>query len=287
MTIGDPLVYSITISYPQNYKLVLPEERPDITNWNITDEKREVIPSKPDTGIEQTTLRYTMTTYSTGTLVIPALIFTYTTETKEEKKIETQSIEITVESVLQKYGNQGDIRDIKGPARFKHPWWYYLWFLIPIAVLAGIYIWYQQWKKRKRGALAESSGPVIPPHQKALEELQTLQNSGLIAEGRIKEFYIALTNIIRDYLAGCYRVETRDRTTAELYHDLRARITDRKYLGSLKDFFDSSDLVKFARYRPDETMCRADIESARALIIIPETSISNTVPLPGDMLQKR
>jgi hypothetical protein len=125
---------------------------------------------------------------------------------------------------------------------------------------------YKRYRKNNVSNIKEPEKPKIPPDQTALAELLKLKESNLLKEGRIKEFYIALTDIIRDFISAKYSIATRDRTTAEIYHDLRTKMPDKKALSSIKDFFEICDLVKFAKYRPDETACLEDLESGKTIV---------------------
>jgi hypothetical protein len=115
-------------------------------------------------------------------------------------------------------------------------------------------------------ALPVPAVPAVPPYQAAMDALARLRASGLIADGKIKEFYIALSDIIRDYLAAVYGIELRDKTSAELYAALKGREPDRMVLGTVKDFFDGCDLVKFAKYRPEAAVCDRDWDAARKIV---------------------
>ena len=108
--------------------------------------------------------------------------------------------------------------------------------------------------------------PSVPPYQTALEELAKLKNSGLLDEGKIKEFYITLTEIIRKYLGAVYSIDTLDKTTGEIYQELRQAVADKKALVFIKDFFEACDLVKFAKYRPEPKEAWEDFEKAKKII---------------------
>jgi hypothetical protein len=144
-----------------------------------------------------------------------------------------------------------------------------LWpFIILTLLLAAAAIWY--YLKQKRLAAnansQEPAQPARPPHEVALEELAILEASALVSEGRIKEFYIALADIVRNYLGSVYGIETLDRTTSEIFSQLRGAVKDLKITMPVRELFDNCDLVKFAKYRPEALECSADLGRARALV---------------------
>ncbi|MBN1621827.1 MAG: hypothetical protein JW871_04470 [Endomicrobiales bacterium] len=264
ITIGENLNYDITFIYPENYNIQVPKETPKMELWEINDFSST---EEKDKERQILKLNLSITTFTTGQVSIPELAFKYTNDKNEENEVKTQPIKISVESLITKYGDSGDIRDIKPPLYLRIAYFVYLiWVLAAAILFYGFYFWYKKYQKRKISEFPAQEKPGIPPMQLALGELDKLRNSDLVQEGRIKEFYIALTNIIRDYLSGVYSIETRDRTTSEIYADLRQKVSDKKYLVLIRDFFNECDLVKFAKYRPDEKACFEDLEAAVKIV---------------------
>lgn len=253
------MTYTVSFTPAEGEKLVIPQKTESIGTWEV----KNLAVSDPEGPAK---LVYTLTTFTTGLVEIPETFFFYQ-KGAERKQLKTSKIPITVESVLAKLGTSADIRDIKPPMKVPVPASEYaLWLLILAAIAAGAYAWYAHYRKRLEKNLPAAAETPVPPYQKALQELDKLRDSGLIREGRIKEFYISLYDIIRDYIAAVYSIETRDRTTSEIIADLRPKETDRKLVSEIKDFFDDCDLVKFAKYRPDETACSDDWERAKKLV---------------------
>ena len=262
VTIGDPLDYTVTFVSSGSYRLLLPEKEDELGQWTVRE--RVELPSK-DAGSR--TLKYTLTAFTTGETPIPEQVYKYVTDTGEEKEIKAPAIPVRVESVLARYGDAGDIRDIKPPVRIKPPLSRYLWWLIALAaVCSALYYLYRKYVSRKTALPAAPAMPPEPPYAIAMRELEKLQVSGLISEGRIKEYYIALFDIVRTFLSGVYGIDTRERTSGEIYRQLRTALKDRKMLTALREFFEECDLVKFAKYRPDEKICMADLETARNMV---------------------
>ncbi|MCB4792003.1 MAG: BatD family protein [Elusimicrobia bacterium] len=264
ISIGDNLNLKVNLTFPQTFTVDLPEKLPEIKGWDIRDFKKEIQNKESK---QQVNLIYTLATFTTGEVLIPEITFKFKDSQGKENEIKTQSIKVEVESLLLKEGDKGDIIDIKPPFYLKIPLAaYFLWIFITASLAAGFLLWYKNYQKRNKLILPVSNEPKIPPHITALEELEKLKNSGLLKEGRIKEFYIALTDILRDFLSATYQIETRDRTTSEIYSDLRRKITDKKTLANIKGFFELCDLVKFAKYRPDEKTCMDDLETGVKIV---------------------
>ena len=152
--------------------------------------------------------------------------------------------------------NMDDIRPLKSPIEISE---ISLWPFIILALLticgALAFIYF----KRKRHVEEESLLPPRPPEQIAMEELQSLLDMNLIEKGMVKEYYIRLSDIVRKYIEGRFRISVLDRTTWELYQKMRIKKIKREWTDRIRDFLEDCDLVKFAKYIPSEK----EIEQAR------------------------
>ncbi|MDP6685912.1 MAG: hypothetical protein QGI05_03065 [Candidatus Omnitrophota bacterium] len=142
-----------------------------------------------------------------------------------------------------------DIRPLKDPVEIAggFPW---LLLILVLLVAAGI-LAFIYFKKKKHAEITEEVAP-RPPEEIAREELDALLAAGLIKKGMIKEHYIRLSDIIRRYIEARYKILTLDKTTWELYLEMRANKVKRKDIEEIRDFLENCDFVKFAKYIPTE-----------------------------------
>jgi len=104
-----------------------------------------------------------------------------------------------------------DIRDIRGPKPYLPPW------LIPaiaglvvLLALAGFATW--RWTRRRRPAKA------LQPFEIALQRLEELRP--LMHPASVREFSIAISDVVRRYIEEAFKVIATQRTTEEFLHDL-------------------------------------------------------------------
>ncbi|OGS03713.1 MAG: hypothetical protein A2339_08035 [Elusimicrobia bacterium RIFOXYB12_FULL_50_12] len=258
VTIAEPLDCKVSVRAPFEIEVSTPQAD-SFGPWALTGAKTEG-------GGKESSVTLTLLTYTTGQALLPRIPLKVTAKDGRVFTILSSSAEITVESLLDKYGDAGDIRDIKKPLSIPHSALFYvLWLIAALLAAAGVYLWRK--KRRSRGLLpAQESVAPEHPLEKALRELEELKNSGLLDENKIKEFYIALFDIVRDYFAGSYGIETRDRTSAEIYADLKAVEADKKLVALSRDFFERCDMVKFAKLRPEPALCREDWDGAKTIV---------------------
>ena len=88
-------------------------------------------------------------------------------------------------------------------------------------------------------------------HIIALRDLTRLKDDKLWQHDKVKSYYTILTDILRLYLWNRYSIRTLERTSEEILDSLKAsNFKDNELFDSLKDIFYTSDLVKFAKFKP-------------------------------------
>ena len=95
---------------------------------------------------------------------------------------------------------------------------------------------------------------IRPPLLSPLEELQNglrnLMKQGLFGRGRVREFCLRLTPIIKRFLNRNYNFNAEDLTSTETLALLSEKDTDPILIDIISLLLDLSDRVKFARFQP-------------------------------------
>ena len=160
-----------------------------------------------------------------------------------------------------------DIRDIKGLVPVPLGLWW-LWALLALIVVGGIALWL--WKRWKPAVAAEI---ITPPsaYEVAGRELQQLREDN----PPVEEFYTRLSDIVRRYLEGQFRLRAPERTTEEfLYEVAQDNTLAQEHKDLLGTFLQESDLVKFARVRPGAADMKRAFDAA-------ERFVRDTQPVPA------
>ncbi|HAS81989.1 MAG TPA: hypothetical protein DCS43_04775 [Verrucomicrobia bacterium] len=104
----------------------------------------------------------------------------------------------------------------------------------------------------------------MSPRERALHELELLLGKKWVEHGRVKDFYVELTMIVRRYIERQHHVRAPEQTT---YEFLQAITADPRFpsdvLGRLKEFLEAADLVKFAAAQPDAADVNNAVSTAR------------------------
>ncbi len=211
--------------------------------------------------------RLTLTAFELGELELPSFDLTISRpDSASSASLSTDAWTVTVASVGR--DDSGDIRDIKGPLEIPRNWLLLLPWLAGLAALvaAGYWLYRRQRSRRRPAALRVPVVPPRPPHEVAYEALDKLERSSLIEKGKVKTYYIEVSDIIRAYVEGRYSVEAMEMATYEVMAGLEGTGMEIETCLEFERFFGECDLVKFAKLVPDESSCRAIVPAARGLV---------------------
>ncbi len=156
-----------------------------------------------------------------------------------------------------------DIRDIRGPKSIFPLWLWVAWLAGAALVAAAVYAWWR-WKHRPP-----------PPRQLELFEiaLQRLEEArALMQPASVREYSIAISDVVRQYIEGAMQVVATHRTTEEFLRDLldskNSALAAHRAL--LEDFLHQCDVAKFAGVGLSMQIMESLHRSARSFVI--ETS---------------
>ena len=153
-----------------------------------------------------------------------------------------------------------DIRGLKPPVEIPSGWAWLWWTLGALALIVALVLLWRWWMKKQ-----QATPPFIPvpPHVRAKQRLAEALR--LIAEPM--PFCVAVSNTVRVYLEERFQLRAPERTTEEFLHDLRSTAhLNSEQKQSLAGFLESCDLVKFARFEPNEAALRELHDSAGRLV---------------------
>ena len=150
-------------------------------------------------------------------------------------------------------GTEEDIMDIAGPLpfplRFRDILPYILGTLALI-ILTVLMLYFGRKRKNGESILGVFSKPPVPPHIRALEELETLRKKKLWQEGKAKAYHSELNEILRTYLEGRFDIRALEMVSTEILEALYALPALSPHLAALKDAMELADMVKFAKHLP-------------------------------------
>jgi len=264
--IGDLINYSIVVTRDKEIKIEMPDLGANLGAFEIHDYE-DLEPEKKNGEVVQQR-HYIISTYDIGDYEIPPVTVHYSLANDTLwHQLTTESIKITVESL--KPSEEGDIRDIKPPLEILKDWWLTIRFIIAgaIIVLIGILI-YILYRRRKQGKalIPRREKPKLPPHIIALGELEKLMNDNLLEKGEIKQYYIRISEIIRNYIEDRFFIIALEMTTFQLIEIMKYNQIEDEVVQLVEKFLINCDMVKFAKYIPRKKENKSTTELAYKII---------------------
>jgi hypothetical protein len=272
ITIGDPILLTVRLSYPEATRIVTFAPERVLGTLNLLDAEDVGVRRLEDGRMEDTRL-FHITSFETGEREIPPLEVAYEDSSGEERVVSSGAIGIEIASVLAE--DDTEPADIKPPAVMPESL-LWPWILLAAALLSAA--GWLLWRRRRGRQVVEEVAPSTPPrpaHEVAYSELERLLSGDLLGKGRVKEFYIQLAEIIRRYLGARFAIDTFERTTSEVLEELGGVRAGTRTIVATGQFLGACDLVKFAKHHPEADESRRMVE--RAYRLVDETRRPETV----------
>ena len=194
----------------------------------------------------------TLMTFDTGQIQVPAVGLTYAKSFDDPMRMQafTEPIDLYATTIvvdtLQPY--KPIVGPIEAPIQMKEVFPWILGVLLLALVVVGILYWR---KHRKTKVDADGNivkGPVIPPYDKAVDDLKRLREEKMWQSGKVKEYFSTLTDIAREYIEGQFGVNAVEMTTDDILEEVKPLHFSSETYNKLKETMEVADLVKFAKY---------------------------------------
>lgn len=243
--IGEWVLLHVSAELPADVDSLAPAVKDSVGAFEILN----IDASRAASGHQEWVFKLTM--FDTGNVFVPPVAFSYKHRQDTLQRI-AYSNPISLSLVSIPFDPKGDIKDIKPP--LDAPWKFedflpYLIALLILALAAIGYYYYRKWKKRRNEGFVPVK-PSIPPGQVALTALRLLEDKHLWQQGKVKQYYSEVTEIVRRFIEDQYGVLALESTSDEILAQLLKLPEAQALLKEFRSFFTTADLVKFAKYIP-------------------------------------
>ncbi len=217
--------------------------------------------------------KYALTSFDSGRYVIPRQrVFIWSQEYLTDSLIidvNTVAVDTTKQQMFEIKAIQNEpytFDDFKG----------YLWWILLALLVVGL-ILYLIFRKKETPEEIEAK---IPPYQLAQKRLNELDEKQLWQKNRIKEYYVELTVILRNYIEREMKIPALESTSDELLETISdfnmssSLNIPKETILKLQTLLKESDLVKFAKYKPLSNEIELHRNDTNTIIV----SINENIP---------
>ena len=251
--VGKPFTLDLSLKVPYGWFVEWNDFAIDTLSEQIDIIKRSEVERTADADsnviVKQ---QLTLMTFDTGQIQLPAVGLTYAKSFDDPMRMQafTEPIDLYATTIvvdtLQPY--KPIVEPIAAPVQMKEVYPWILGVLLLALLVFGI--WY--WSKRRKTRVDENGnivrGPVIPPYDKAVDDLKRLREEKPWQSGKVKEYFSSLTDIVREYIEGQFGVNAVEMTTDDILEEVKPLHFSKETYDKLKQTMEVADLVKFAKY---------------------------------------
>ena len=289
--VGKALAQSVTVDAMIDSLQILIGQQARITLEVSTDaDKRAIFPiytdtivrgvevldiAKPDTQYLNDRKRllikqqYTVTSFDSALYYLPPMEVKVDSQSYFSKSLALKVYSVPVDTLHpdQFFGPKSVIQP-----PFMWEDWYGVLFRTFLLVFSGFLLYYliKRFFDNKPIIRKVKVEPKLPAHQLALVEIERIKGEKIWQKGMSKEYYVQLTDVIRNYIKDRFGFNALEMTSSEIISKL-TEVKDKEAIKDLKSLFETADLVKFAKHNP--LLNENDANLVNAIDFINETKV--------------
>lgn len=239
--IGDIVEFHLQIQYFPEITVDVPDLKPlfhelEIRDYSFTKEEKQNYILKSYT--------YYITSFSDSAFVLSPVTVKY--------EYENETIELPTQEIFIQFRGldadlMGDIREITDIFHWKSNYLnIIIVVLLIIVVIIFLILLYNKYIKKESSEINEIIK--LSPVELARKRLTDLKEKKYIENDLLKPYYFEITEIFKEFLENIYETNILEMTTDEILSYFRKNKI--KYFQEISEYFNITDIVKYAKYKP-------------------------------------
>lgn len=240
------ITLSVTARKGATVKLPIYQQSQNITQGVEVLGVSDADTSQLDNGLVKITRQYTLTSFDENLYYLPPMTVNVDGKTYKSKSLALKVLTVPVDTLHpEKFYPPKSVQD--NPFQWKE-WELTFWLsvIFVIVCVLAYYLW-TRLKENKPVIAHVRIVKKIPPHQKALKEIEDIKQNKMSVSEDQKAYYTLLTDVVRKYIKERFGFNAMEMTSSEIISRLQQE-NDEKMIDELRDLFITADLVKFAKY---------------------------------------
>lgn len=250
LLVGEQTRLTFTVAQMRDRQVCAPVFSDTIVSGLEIVERLPLDTQLADDGLLLVSQSYVLTSFDSALYFIDAQPFVDGADTLYSNPLSLKVVSIPVDTAQHAIA---DIKPVYAPP-FDWPlFWLIVLITLGVVALAVIGFFVYRYVKRHAAPSAEVAEPqdLRPAHEIALERLDAIKAEKLWQQNRAKEYHTQLTDVVRDYIARRFGICAVEQTSAEILAGIQPALNGQKTVyADLKTLLTTSDLVKFAKYKP-------------------------------------
>ncbi|MCL2011534.1 MAG: DUF4381 family protein [Cystobacterineae bacterium] len=255
--LGQPFSLHVTLKHPKHFRFEMPT-LPGNLSFDVLSKTRS---RKDDAQESTTTFSFQMAAFELGTLELPQFQFEITTPTQMGSFTLPKN---TISVVTAHAQTPSQLEDVRPPAPVFIPSYTVLYWGAAVVAIALAFLLLRMWLRQRKKA-----PPIVPERplaDRTKEALNALRAQALPAQGKTREYYFMLSEIIRGYVGELHQFDALESTTTEFLASLQQLHSTQLPIKALAQFSYESDFIKYAKGNADIAKCDIDWEFAYQLV---------------------
>ncbi len=241
ITVGETFFVDIRASGPADAVWSFPAQL-GTGDLELVLDQQEPLEGEPP--LAQGTRRYRGMAFGLDEVTVPPIPVGYRLNDGSEGEATTQAVTLRIVSLLPKDVEEQKLTDIRSPGSLDVGTEFWVALVVLLAALAALA--FHLYRRRRPGAFVPTT-PRVPADREALEALEALDGAGLLAAGKLRDYYIRLADIAKRYLERRLGAPVLEMTSAEAVSYLRGHGDGRTVATPMRNLAGAADFVKFAR----------------------------------------
>lgn len=280
--IGEQIHFKVSVETDTLAQVIFPEGQTFSPLETIEALKTDTIKE-----LDRMTLQriYALTQFDSGSYTLPQQQVMINGKPYFTDSLNIDVATVPVDTLEQK---MYDIKPIINVEKAHTDLWKILLWILGIAIVAAALLYWFVFRKKPMSE--EEKAALLPPFDRAILGLKQLEKSKYLIQDDYKTYYSELTDIVRSYLEEDVHVTALESTTEQLIDKLEMMKDagqlklDEETIQQFKKVLQTSDLVKFAKSKPETSVAEQDRKSVEQIVIKTKEAIPE--PTEEELLQK-
>ncbi|MEZ4969289.1 MAG: hypothetical protein R2814_06465 [Flavobacteriaceae bacterium] len=280
--IGEQINFKVSVETDSTAQVIFPEGQTFSPLETVEALKTDTVKK-----LDRMTLQkiYALTQFDSGSYILPRQQIMINGKPFFTDSVRIEVSTVPVDTLAQK---MYDIKPIINVEKSNASFWRIIFWVLGFLILVGAALYWFVF--RKKPLSEEEKVALLPPFDRAILGLKQLEKSKYLIQDDYKSYYSELTDIVRSYLEEDVHVTALESTTDQLIEKLEMMKDagqlklDHETIQQFKKVLQTSDLVKFAKSKPESSVAEQDRRSVEQIVIKTKEAIPE--PTEEELLQR-